>query len=320
MQFSILITTYNRLALLKRAIASAFAQTLACEIIVVDDASTDGTYDYVQSLDGRVIYRRNEQNLGHSATINRGVAIANGVWVKLVDDDDYLAPTCLETMAQAIALHPEAVICSGQAIQVDRQGTELGRTRIMGPGHAFYIPQMDIHYGMLLEQVPFGTPIQVAFQRQAFLQSGGWDSTLDTNCDDIDSWIRLAQYGDAIFINQPLAYRTLWDESRNKRLPLRQRFEANRLMKRKIYDRVAHPYRERLPPLSYVEQYLQLYWSLVALKQHRLRTALVLAWPVIVFPIAWLMLVRVLVSRVKRGKGDRIRKLVLIETVPSASI
>jgi glycosyltransferase involved in cell wall biosynthesis len=312
MQFSILITTRNRRALLQRALESALAQTVACEIVIVDDASTDSTDDYIHGFKDRVIYRRNDRNLGHSAAMNIGVAIATGSWVKLVDDDDYLAPTCIEEMLEAIALHPQAVLCSCQAIQIDRHGHELGRTRIMGPGEVFYIPQRDIHYGMLLEQVPFGTPIQVAFDRQVFLQSGGWDSSLDTNCDDIDSWIRLAEHGDAIFINQPLAYRTLWNESRNKLLPLRRRFEANRLMKRKIYNRVAAPYRDRLPPLTQVEHYLQLYWSLVALKQRHVRTALTIAWPVIFFLDAWQMLVRVLLSRLHRGRGDRIQKIVLL--------
>lgn len=313
MQFSILITTRNRRALLQRALESAFAQTVACEIVIVDDASTDDTKDYIHSLKERVTYFRNDRNLGHSDALNKGVAIATGEWVKLVDDDDYLAPTCIEEMAAAIALHPEAVICSCQAIQIDRQGQEVGRTRIVGPGQVFYIPQNDIHYGMLLEQVPFGTPIQVAFERQTFLKYGGWDSSLDTNCDDIDSWIRLAKGGDALFVNRPLAYRTLWNESRNKQLPLRQRFEANRLMKQKLYVQVASPHRDRLPPLTQIEHYLQLYWSLVALKQRHVRTAIALAWPVVLFPDAWQMLVSVLLSRAHRGKGDRIRKIVLLE-------
>jgi len=311
MQFSILITTRNRRALLQRALESALAQTVSCEIVIVDDASSDGTDDYIRSFKDRIIYRRNDRNLGHSAAMNAGVAIATCAWIKLVDDDDYLAPNCIEEMAKAIALHPQAVLCSCQAIQIDRQGQELGRTRIMGPGDVFYIPQRDIHYGMLLEQVPFGTPIQVAFKRQSFLKSGGWDSSLDTNCDDIDSWIRLAEHGDAIFINRPLVYRTLWNESRNKLLPLRQRFQANRLMKQKIYHRISAPYRDRLPPMTQVEHYLQLYWSLVALKQRRLRTALFLAWPVIFFLDAWQMLMRVLLSRLHQGKGDRIKKIVL---------
>ena len=54
--FSIVITTYNRVELLKRAIATALSQTVPCEVIVVDNASTDGTQAYVESLGDRVVY------------------------------------------------------------------------------------------------------------------------------------------------------------------------------------------------------------------------------------------------------------------------
>ncbi len=50
MKFSVVITTYNRLDLLKRAINSALNQTIECEVIVVDDCSSDGTDEYVTSF------------------------------------------------------------------------------------------------------------------------------------------------------------------------------------------------------------------------------------------------------------------------------
>ncbi|HEY9889271.1 MAG TPA: glycosyltransferase family 2 protein, partial [Candidatus Obscuribacterales bacterium] len=154
MKFSIVITTYNRLELLKRAIASALGQTVPCEVVVVDDASTDGTEAYVQTLGDRVIYHRNARNLNHAGSVNAGVSVATGDWVKFLDDDDYLAPDCIEKMLGAIARHPQAVLCSCRAIQVDEHGHELRRTGTVGPGAAFYIPQAAIHYGMLLDQTP----------------------------------------------------------------------------------------------------------------------------------------------------------------------
>jgi len=246
MKFSIVITTYNRLALLQRAIASAFSQTLPCEIVVIDNGSSDGTEAYVRSLGDRVVYHRNTENLGHAGAVNKGVQIAQGNWVKLVDDDDYLASDCIEVMSRAIALRPEAVLCSCQAAQVDNEGNELSRTRKVGSGEAFYIPQADIHYGMLLEQVPFGTPIQVACRRDAFLESGGWDTNL-TSCDDIDSWIRIAEHGDAIFINQCLAYRTVWQGGYDHRIALPTRMATNIAMKEKIYARLNEHYRAVIP-------------------------------------------------------------------------
>jgi len=294
--FTIVITTYNRLPLLQRAIASALAQTYPCEIVVVDDCSADGTEEYLLSLGNQIIYHRHHTNLGHSATVNAGVRQAQGEWIKIMDDDDYLAANCIEEMAKAIALHPQATICSCQAIQVDANGKEMSCTPQVGAGKACYIPQEDIHYGMLLDQVPFGTPIQVACRTDAFLKSGGWDSSL-TSCDDIDSWIRIAQFGDAIFINEVLAYRTIWLGGSDHKIPLQKRRDTNILMKEKIYQLVNEKYRSGIPDIQVIRTYLKLHWSLVSLKQAKILTALQMIYPVIFSLDAWRILIQKIYGR-----------------------
>ncbi|MGL5084023.1 MAG: glycosyltransferase family 2 protein [Microcoleaceae cyanobacterium] len=313
-KFSVVITTYNRLQLLQRAIDSALQQTIPTEVVVVDDCSEDGTEAYVrqliQSLKSQgthgLVYYRNPKNSGHSASVNVGVGIASGNWIKPLDDDDYLAPNCLEEMSRAIAAYQaqgvlsrqsKAVICSCQAAQVNPQGQELSRTRIFGPGNSFYTPQEDIHFGMLLDQLPFGTPVQVAYCKDAFLKSGGWDSELDANCDDIDSWIKIAQFGDAIFINQCLAYRTIWLGAYNQTFSFRKRLDTNILMKEKIYALVHDQHRGHLPELSEIQNYLRLHWGLVAFKKAQLQAALEISAPALFSPQAWQILLNTIVTR-----------------------
>lgn len=295
--FSIAIATYNRLDLLKRAIQSALEQTANAEVIVVDNASTDGTQEYIESLGDAVVYVRNDANLNHAGAVNAGVAAASGEWIKLVDDDDYLAADCIERMEEAIALCPEAVICSCQAAQVNAEGKQLSLTPTTGPGEVFYIPQADIHYGMLLEVVPFGTPIQVAVRRDAFLKSGGWDLSM-TSCDDIDSWIRVAEHGDALFINKCLAYRTVWPGGYDQKISFQQRLATNFLMKERIYARVNAEHRSQLPKLKTIHQYLQLHWAIVALKQKQSAASLKLGLPAAFSLPAWQLL----------GQATRMRK------------
>ncbi|NER80108.1 MAG: glycosyltransferase family 2 protein [Leptolyngbya sp. SIO1D8] len=287
MKFSVVITTYNRLDLLKRAIACALNQTLPCEVVVVDDASTDGTEAYVRSLGNQVVYHRNAQNLNHAGSVNAGVNVASGDWIKLLDDDDYLADNCIEKMAAAIDLHPEAVICSCQAAQVDEAGNELKRTAATGPGEVFYIPQKAVHYGMLLDQVPFGTPVQVAVRRDAFLKTGGWDTTMTTNYDDIDSWVRVVEHGDALFINECLTYRTVWSGGFEQRMDLSNRLKLNITIKERISERVSEDYQQKCPSMKAMSDYLHLHWGLVALKQRKLSTAASLCFPAALSPKAW---------------------------------
>ncbi|HAJ62441.1 MAG TPA: glycosyl transferase [Cyanobacteria bacterium UBA8543] len=321
MKFSIVITTYNRLTLLQRAIDTALAQTRHCEVVVVDDCSSDGTQAYLQKRcellanvgDKRLIYHRNSTNLGHSKSVNAGVELATGDWIKPLDDDDYLAPNCIEVMESAIALRPQAVICSCQAAQVDANGVEISRTRQTGPGKAFYIPQEDIHYGMLLELVPFGTPVQVAFKRSAFLKTGGWDSSLDANFDDIDSWIKIAQFGDAIFINECLSYRTLWSGAYNQKFSLQKRLDTNILIKEKIYSHVHEKHQEDIPKLQDIRNYVKLHWSLVSLKQGKLFDATKMSFPASLSPVAWKLLKEVTRSRQHTHQQSFMQKLILIQ-------
>ncbi|MGB7520621.1 MAG: glycosyltransferase family 2 protein, partial [Spirulinaceae cyanobacterium] len=284
------------------------AQTIPCEVIVVDDCSDDGTQDYVTTLikktgNKSLIYYRNPVNLGHSQSVNAGVKIATGEWIKFLDDDDYLAPNCLKEIAKVISLHPQGVICSVQAAQVDENEVEITRTRQINSSKAFYIPQEDIHYGMLLEMVPFGTPVQVACRRDAFLESGGWDSGLDANFDDIDSWIKIAQFGDAIFINECLAYRTIWSGAYNHKFSLEKRLETNLLIKQSIHALIHSKHRSYTPAIETIARYLKLHWSLVALKQVKFSTAFKLMFPNIFFWSAWQLILG------KAGESYRNRNL-----------
>lgn len=309
LSFSIVITTYNRLTLLKRAIQSALDQTVPCEVVVVDNASTDGTQAFVKSMGKQVTYVRNSTNANHAGAVNAGVDVASGGWIKLVDDDDYLAADCVEEMMGAIALNPQSVICSCQAAQVDTDEIELNRTPITGPGEVFCISQSDIHYGMLLEVVPFGTPIQVAVRRDAFLKSGGWDLSM-TSCDDIDSWIRVAEHGDALFINKCLAYRTVWPGGYDQKMTLERRLKTNMLIKERIYSRVDKKHQAALPKLSTINQYLHLHWAIVALKRKQFGTTAALGWPSALSPKAW-QLLRQAVAMRKQKAAAPIKKVKL---------
>jgi glycosyltransferase involved in cell wall biosynthesis len=309
-KFSIVITTYNRLPFLKRAIASALNQTVACEVIVVDDASTDDTEAYVRSLGDRVIYHRNATNLKHSGSVNAGVQVATGDWIKFLDDDDYLDDTCIETMMEAIARHPQAVICSCRAIQVDEEGHELYRTGTIGPSQFFYIPKEAIHYGMLLDQTPFGTPVQVAARRNIFLKAQGWNPSMTSNYDDIDAWIRIVEHGDALFLNDCLAYRTQWSGGFDQKTSIPDRLNLNISIKARIHQRVSAAYRSHCPSMDVVTRYLHLHWGLVAILQRKLHVASNLLFPACLSPQGWYLFWTIRRHRC-RPSGDLVPKVSL---------
>lgn len=100
--FSIVIVNYNYEAFLPEAIDSALAQTLpGCEVVVVDDRSTDGSADVIRSYGDRVAAVLRPENGGMSAAVNSGFARSTGRVVLFLDADDYLLPHAAERMAAA---------------------------------------------------------------------------------------------------------------------------------------------------------------------------------------------------------------------------
>lgn len=95
---SAVITTHNRLGLLKRAINSVKAQTYNnIECIVVSDNSNDGTDEYCSSLEEiTYISISADESKGGNYARNLGIKNASGVYVAFLDDDDYWKPTKIE--------------------------------------------------------------------------------------------------------------------------------------------------------------------------------------------------------------------------------
>ena len=112
----IIIPVYNRAALVREAIESALtsAPDIPVEVIVVDDASTDGTWDFLRGLDDpRVRTFRMERNGGQSAARNRGLDVARGTYIKFLDSDDVLTPGHLSAEVRALQTTDAEIVVSG---------------------------------------------------------------------------------------------------------------------------------------------------------------------------------------------------------------
>ena len=93
---SIVIPTYNRCELLKRAINSVLDQTINVrEIIIVDNGSTDNTYEMISSLFPEITYIY-EKRKGVSIARNVGIKNCLSTWIALLDSDDAWEPQKLE--------------------------------------------------------------------------------------------------------------------------------------------------------------------------------------------------------------------------------
>jgi glycosyltransferase involved in cell wall biosynthesis len=267
-RWSIVITTRNRAKMLDRALASCAGQTTPCEVVVIDEASTDETPDVVKRFPN-VRYARNEVPLGHSAAANMGIKAASGEWIKPLDDDDWLTANCIETFTHLLEgshdLGFRPTLVSGRVINVDEHETELGRTRMLSETAAG-LRSSNLLKMMMIDQAPLGTPVQVGHNREAALRVGGWNENrrfTHQHGDETELWIKLAGQGDAIFTPEFVAYRTIWPGGSQQRIPHYDRFISNVSLKNLIAEQAGEP-----TPQS-VKSYLALHWALVAAKEKR---------------------------------------------------
>lgn len=125
---TVLITLYNKAAFVEDAVKSILANGFTdYEVLVVDDASTDGGPELVRALnDPRVRVLTTPHNTGRAAAANRGYDAAQGEYVAVLDADDMAAPDRLAEQVALLDAHPEVGAC-GSWLQAFGETTVLMR-------------------------------------------------------------------------------------------------------------------------------------------------------------------------------------------------
>ncbi|MFC3476374.1 glycosyltransferase family 2 protein [Halobacterium litoreum] len=131
---SVVIPTYNRADVLGKAIDSVLAQTYEdIEVVVVDDASTDGTERLLDEYE-TVQYYCFEENQGANAARNKGIELAEGEFVAFLDADDYWKPDKLERQLEAFDDAPENCGLVHTAIEIqDFDGATIDKVSTAAP-------------------------------------------------------------------------------------------------------------------------------------------------------------------------------------------
>lgn len=207
MLVSVCIPTYQGAAYLGQAIDSVLGQELQdFELVVVDDASTDGTEELVgQYTDPRLRYLRNPRNLGPELNWNRCLAEAQGQYIKILPQDDVLAPGCLSRQAAVLQTDIEnrlALVFSSRSV-IDSRGKVVlkrGYRGVDGRLDAQHLRRQCLRCGTNL----IGEPGAVLFRRSLSGRVGGFNGEIGYVI-DLDYWFRLLAYGDAYFLAEPLA-------------------------------------------------------------------------------------------------------------------
>lgn len=193
-RLTVIVTTCNRVRLLRRCLHSIFMQPFVREVIVVDDNSSDTTMRYIRILKrsvGKLVYIRNEFNRGACYSRNVGIENANSTYITFVDDDDYLLPDRFGSMLELFKSKSYSFISSGRLADLN-----YGEIIKASPGQFF--GDIFIRNISMLNQIDIG----FIAEKRKLLQIGGFDPSLPC-FHDWDIVIRLInEFGSGFKINK----------------------------------------------------------------------------------------------------------------------
>jgi glycosyltransferase involved in cell wall biosynthesis len=193
---SVVIPTRDRVELLRRAAASVLKQSQDdLELIIVDDASEDGTAAYLAELasrDSRVRTVRNALPRGGAGARNEGISRSRGQWIAFLDDDDEWLPEKLQRQLRMLQSTASAVACSCNFVM----HFSSGRSKVV-----------QLTANATLQQLLFDNQLGSASlcicSNKVLKEIGGFDVKL-RSAQDQDLWARVRQQGDVVVCSEAL--------------------------------------------------------------------------------------------------------------------
>jgi len=222
---SVIIPTYNRKAVLSRAIGSVLAQKGAdLELLIVDDGSTDGTSEcgIPRTPSAAFVRFLSQRNKGPAAARNLGIREAKGEWIAFLDSDDEWRPGKLKAQLEFFRENPESLICQTEEIWV-RNGVRVNPMK-----------KHKKSGGWIFEKclpLCIVSPSAVMMRRELLDEVGLFDESLPA-CEDYDLWLRIAAKHPVGLIEKPylIKYGGHADQ-RSRQFPAMDRFRIRSLAK-----------------------------------------------------------------------------------------
>lgn len=174
--FSIITPVLNGMPYIRECVESVRAQEVAYEHIVCDGGSTDGTREYLATIDS-ITFLPGPDN-GQGDALVKGFAVASGRYANWINADERLLSGALERIAAAFERHPEAGVVTGDGRYIDAEGHVLSG-----------LDGMPTDAGMIHFRYYLSQP-STWFRLDLFRRIGGLDARLNY-CMDPDLYIRL---------------------------------------------------------------------------------------------------------------------------------
>ena len=192
---SVIIPTFNRKQLLLEAVESVRRQSFRdWELLVVDDGSTDGTDQVIESLISDGIRCIRQEHSGVSAARNRGIRAARNDWIAFLDSDDYWHKQKLQQQFEALEANPEYL-----AVHTDEIWIRSG-VRVNPRKHHQKRSGWMFHHCLRLCLI---SPSSILLHRSLLDESGLFDESFPV-CEDYELWLRITARRPVFFVPEKL--------------------------------------------------------------------------------------------------------------------
>jgi len=139
---SVTIVTYNSGRFIKRCLESVLEQKYAnIEVVVIDNASTDGTVDILEPFAESCRIYYNEQNLGFAAAQNQAIALAQGEWILTCNPDVLLMPNFIQALVEAAHVDPKVGTVCGKLLTI-RASFDLPEKQLVDSTGIYFTPML----------------------------------------------------------------------------------------------------------------------------------------------------------------------------------
>ncbi len=257
MTLSVIIVNYNVKYYLEQCLKSVFASEMEpseLEVIVMDNASEDGSEEYIKSRFPQVKYIYNRDNLGFSRANNRGIEMSSSKYVLLLNPDTVIGESVLANACRFMDEHPKAgamgvkmVNRDGVFLPESKRGypslwvsfckfsglcRRFSKSRLFNEYYLGYLSENEVH------KVPVLAGAFMFLRRNALEEVGMFDERFFMFGEDIDLSVRIGKEGwDVYFVPEKIMHYKGESCRKNKSLYVQQFYDAMVLFYKKHYGK-----------------------------------------------------------------------------------
>ena len=208
---SFVVVTYNSMETIAECITSIFAQKMQpLELLVVDNASIDGTPDFVNSAFSGARVIKNRQNVGYGIANNTGARIARGDLIAIVNPDAALDPRWSSEIMNVIESNPKCAAAEGKLLLADQPGfinCAGSNINLLGFGCMSHYDEPSTAADADEKIVGYASGAAFAIRRDIFLELGGFDESYFLYHEDVELGLRVHETGREIrYAPKAIAY------------------------------------------------------------------------------------------------------------------